>query len=210
MPKILEKVERRLGEKLFLKGDRCIGPKCAAARRAYPPGNKGKKRPRGRGGSEYGELMREKQKMRFFYGLDDAEIKRYVGSAVRERGLFRDNFLRLIERRLDVIVWRLGLAPSRRSARQLIGHGHVTVNGRLVSAPSYAVRQGETIAVARRREPAYAAAEESDHPSATMGALPRWLARDAKKPEGTVVGMPEPDELGHSFDVVKIKEFYSR
>lgn len=208
MPRVLEKVERRLGEKLFLKGERCLGPKCACVRRAFPPGPKGSKRPRGRGPSEYGELLREKQKMRFFYGLDDTEIKRYVDRASHETGLFSANFLRMIERRLDVIVWRLGLAPSRRAARQLIGHGHVAVNGRGVSVPSYAVRVGEKIALTERAQKARPTPQggENQH----RGTLPRWLSVDTALREATIVAMPEPDELGHTFDVVKVKEFYSR
>ncbi|OGZ97320.1 MAG: hypothetical protein A3J10_00870 [Candidatus Sungbacteria bacterium RIFCSPLOWO2_02_FULL_54_10] len=209
MPRILEKVERRLGEKLFLKGERCLGPKCACTRRAFPPGPKGSKRARGRGPSEYGELMREKQKMRFFYGLDDAEVKRYVDRASHETGLFSANFLRMIERRLDVIVWRLGLAPSRRSARQLIGHGHIAVNGRGVSVPSYAVRLGEKIGLTARGQKAHPMPQGAEAQPRHVS-LPRWLALDAGQGEGTIAGMPEPDELGHSFDVVKIKEFYSR
>ena len=209
MPRVLEKVERRLGEKLFLKGDRCLGPKCACARRAFPPGPKGSKRPRGRGPSEYGELLREKQKMRFFYGLDDTEVKRYVGRASHETGLFSANFLRMVERRLDVVIWRLGLAPSRRSARQLIGHGHIAVNGRGVSVPSYAVRVGEKIALTERAQKARLASQGGENQQ-RHSALPRWLTIDAASSEGTLAGMPEPDELGHNFDVVKIKEFYSR
>lgn len=211
MVRILEKVERRLGEKLFLKGERCAGPKCAAMRRAYPPGHKGSKgskRGRGRGGSEYGELLREKQKMRFFYGLDDGEIKRYVERASREAGLFATNLIRMIERRLDVVVWRMGFAPSRRSARQLIGHGHIAVNGRFVSAPSYAVRTGEKIRMAERAQKIYVSPQGTDRPHAI--APPRWLTLDKNRPEGTVAGLPEPDDLGLSFDVIKIKEFYSR
>lgn len=208
MPRILEKVERRLGEKLFLKGDRCMGPKCAGARRAYPPGRKGGKRRGGRGGSEYGELMREKQKLRFFYGLDDGEMKRYIEKASRATGLFQTNFLRMIERRLDVVTWRLGFSPSRRSARQLISHGHIAVNGRVVSAPSYAVRPGEKISLTERAQKAYPAPQESDHPH--PAAPPHWLLRNKQGWEGTVSGLPEPEELGLTFDVIKIKEFYSR
>lgn len=211
MVKVLEKVERRLGEKLFLKGDRCAGPKCAGTRRAFPPGSQGKKHRRGgrgRGGSEFGELMREKQKMRFFYGLDDGEIKRYVERASRETGVFRTNFLRMIERRLDVAVWRLGFAQSRRAARQIIGHGHLRVNGRAVSSPSYRVRPGEKIVMAQSA----GKTNGEDQPARHAGALapPRWLAADQNRREGMVVGLPEPDDLGLTFDVVKIKEFYSR
>lgn len=209
MPRVLEKVERRLGQKLFLKGDRCIGPKCAGSRRAFPPGPKGSKRRGGRGGSEYADLLKEKQKMRFFYGLDDNEIKRYVDRASHETGLFSANFLRMIERRLDVIIWRLGFAPSRRSARQLIGHRHVKINGRAVSVPSYSVRLGEKITLSERAEKIRTGGKEDEH-APRPASLPRWLTIDAATREATVAGMPEVDELGHSFDVVKIKEFYSR
>lgn len=205
MPRILEKVERRLGEKLFLKGDRCAGGKCAGTRRAFPPGPKGSKRRGGRGGSEYGDMLKEKQKMRFFYGLDDGEIKRYVERASQEAGLFNTNFLRMIERRLDVVAWRLGLAPSRRAARQLIGHGHVKVNGRAVSAPSYAVRAGETITLADRAPKAQA--DDAPHPRTSSV---KWLVTDKERRGGTVASLPQPEELGLTFDVIKIKEFYSR
>lgn len=209
MPRVLEKVERRLGQKLFLKGDRCIGPKCAGSRRAFPPGPKGSKRRGGRGGSEYADLLKEKQKMRFFYGLDDNEIKRYVDRASHEAGLFSANFLRMIERRLDVIVWRTGFAPSRRAARQLIGHGHVKINGRSVSVPSYRVRQGEKITLSERAQKMNTHDTGEGH-APRLSSFPRWLAVDAAKREAVIAGLPEIDELGHSFDVVKIKEFYSR
>ena len=205
MPRILEKVERRLGEKLFLKGDRCVGPKCAAVRRAYPPGPQRKGRGRGRGGSEYGELLREKQKVRYFYGLDDREMKRYVEAAARQTGIFGANFMSLLERRLDIVVWRLGLVPSRRTGRQLVGHGHVAVNGRTVSIPSYAVRQGDVVALTGRlgASPALTERLRAIQP-------PRWLTLDKGQSRGTMVGLPEGEELGLTFDVTKIKEFYSR
>lgn len=208
MPRVLEKVERRLGERLFLKGDRCTGPKCAGSRRAFPPGPKGgKRRHGGRGGSEYGELLKEKQKMRFFYGLDDGEVKRYVDRASHEAGFFSVNFLRMIERRLDVVTWRLGLAPSRRAARQRIGHGHVTVNGRAVSAPSYAVRAGEAITLTERARSAY---QQNQAAGQMRTSSVKWLVSDKEGRGGTVAGLPEPEELGITFDVIKIKEFYSR
>lgn len=205
MPRILEKVERRLGEKLFLKGDRCSGPKCAMVRRAYPPGPHRKGRGRGRGGSEYGELLKEKQKARFFYGLDDTEIKRYVDTAAREQGVFGANFMRLLERRLDVVVWRLGLAPSRRHARQLVGHGHIEVNGRVVNIPSYSVRRGDRVALVGKMSASPALTER-------LRAVqpPRWLTLDKGQRQGTMVAVPEGEELGLTFDVTKIKEFYSR
>ena len=147
--------------------------------------------------------------MRFFYGLDDAQVKRYVDRASHETGLFSANFLRMVERRLDVVIWRLGLAPSRRSARQLISHGHIAVNGRGVFVPSYAVRVGEKIALTERAQKARPAPQGGENQQ-RHGTLPRWLTMDTASSEGTMVSMPEPDGLGHNFDVVKIKEFYSR
>ena len=116
MAKVLEKVERRLGEKLFLKGDRCIGPKCAFTRRSYAPGLHGKRKRRG--SSEYGELLRAKQRVRFVYGLDDRDIKKYTQEAESKSGVFSSNFWHLLESRLDNAVFRLGFAPSRRNARR--------------------------------------------------------------------------------------------
>lgn len=209
MAKVLEKVERRLGEKLFLKGDRCVGPKCAMVRRAYPPGIHGKKRGgRGRGGSEFGELLHEKQKVRFFYGLDDTHIKRYVGEASRQAGIFGDNFMRALERRLDTIVWRLGFTPSRRGARQAVVHGHITVNGRSVAAPSYMVRTGDEVCIAERARRGGVFQSLTDRLRAAQP--PSHLSIDKEGACGTLERLPEAGELGLTFDPAKVKEFYSR
>lgn len=210
MPRILEKTERRLGTKLFLKGDRCLGPKCAMVRRAYAPGIHGAKKGgrRGRSASEFGELIREKQKLRFFYGLDDADIKRYVERAAAGPGVFDARLMRMIESRLDVIVRRLGFALSGRAARQIVTHGHITVNGRLVRTPSYQTKKGDVIGLTERssRLPSFVSLSErlrAAHP-------PAWLTVDPEHKTGAIAGIPERDSTGVMFDAVKVKEFYSR
>lgn len=202
----MEKKERRLGVKLFLKGDRCIGAKCAMVRRAYAPGIHGaKKRRRGRSSSEYGELMREKQKMRFLYGLDDRAVKRYVASASRAGGVFGVNLIRLIERRLDVAVRRLGFAPSMPSARQAVTHRRIAVNGRVVSSPSYGLKRGDVISFPRRAGSAEAGMEER----AGIPVSP-WFSLGDDGRSATLIADPEADAGVGIFDAVKIKEFYSR
>lgn len=208
MPRILEKTERRLGEKLFLKGDRCIGPKCALTRRSYPPGARGKSRRRGRGLSEYGELLKEKQKVRFLYGLDDSDIRRYTKKGELMAGVFSSNFWRMLESRLDNAVFRLGLAPSRRIARQMVTHGHIGLNGRLVNIPSVQLKTGDTVSI-----------KESSQRSALFRELdsrlkrvepPVWLSLDKARKAGKVIAPPEVEHLEIDFNATKIKEFYSR
>lgn len=203
--KILEKVERRLGEKLLLKGDRCAGPKCAEVRRAYPPGIHGKKRRRG--SSEFGTLLRAKQKIRYLYGLDEREIERYTKEASTRIGTFDLLFLRMIGSRLDNAVFRLGFASSRRMARHAVGYGHITVNGRRVTIPSYRVRRGEVIAIAERSRNLPPFAELDSR--LKRHEPPKWLERNTEKRTGTVMGAPE-GEAELIEEVTKIKEFYSR
>ncbi len=204
--KVLEKTERRLGEKLFIKGDRCSGPKCALVRKAYPPGLHGKTRRRA--SSEYGQLMKEKQKLRYLYGLDDGEIASYSKKAVEQSGLYSTVLLNMLERRLDNVVFRLGFAPSRRSARQAVGHRHIAVNGKTLNIPSYQVRKGEVITIKDRIAS-----------SVLFSGLdvrlknyepPKWLILDKNKKSGTVAGMPELEQGEIIVEVMKIKEFYSR
>lgn len=204
--RILEKVERRLGEKLLLKGDRCSGPKCAMTRRNYPPGIHGRRRRRGL--SEFGELLQEKQKVRFLYGLDDHEIEGYVKKAQQRAGLFSVNFLSLLERRLDNAVFRLGLAASRRIARHLVSYRHVTVNGKTVSIPSYQVKKGETIGIreASQKSPLFAELDAK----LKKYEPPKWLRLEKEKRQGIVTGIPEADDAQLTLDVAKIKEFYMR
>lgn len=205
--KLLEKVERRLGERLFLKGERCLGPKCALVRRAYPPGAHGKGRKKGRRGlSEYGELLREKQKVRFFYQLDDKDMRRYTKEAAEKAGIFSSNFLQVIESRLDNVVWKLGFASSLRVARQLVSHGHITVNGRRVNIPSYRLSKGAVVGIREASLPIFTDMEARFKKYEP----PVWLLLDKEKKMGTVVAVPIIEDLEANIKVTKIKEFYSR
>ncbi len=135
---------RREGLKLYLKGDRCYTPRCAVDRRTYAPGQHGQGRKKV---SEYGLQLREKQKTRRMYGILEGQFRRYFDKAERQQGVTGENLLRLLERRLDNIIYRLGLGASRNEARQLVRHGHFTVNGRKVNIPSFLVKVGDVIAV---------------------------------------------------------------
>lgn len=210
MTKVLEKVERRLGEKLFIKGERCAGPKCALVRKSYAPGahGKGKGKGRRRDPSEFGALFREKQKIRFAYGLDDKDLKRYITIAVSQKGTFGANVLKLLERRLDNVLYRLGFADSRRMARQAVGHGHVTVNGKRVSIPSYQTKRGNIIAL-KERSLNSGFFKGIDDKIRSYDA-PRWLLLDKGKKIGTVTRDPETDDVQTTVDITKVKEFYSR
>lgn len=208
MVKILEKVERRLGEKLFIKGDRCLGPKCAMVRRAYVPGVHGKKRAKRREKSEYSTLMNEKQKIRFLYGLDDREVKRYSKDAASRGGIFSLHFLRQLESRLDNVVFRLGLGDSRRAARQIITHGHIMVNGKPLRVPSYQAKKGDTIGLKERSLSGGIGIRLEDRLKKHQP--PKWLMLDPNKKEGSVIASPETEDAGIVFEATKIKEFYSR
>ncbi len=212
MTKVLEKVERRLGEKLFIKGDRCVGPKCALIRRSYAPGVHGK----GKGGkgrrrepSEFGSLFREKQKIRFTYGLDDKDLKKYINRAAsQKKGTFGANVLKLLERRLDNVIYRLGFADSRRMARQAIGHGHVMINGKRVSIPSYQIKKGNVISL--KEQALKSGFFKGIDDKIRSYEAPRWLSLDKGKKSGIVTGDPEADDVQLSADITKVKEFYSR
>lgn len=202
-----EKIERRLGERLFLKGSRCLGPKCAVVRRNYPPGIQGTKRRR-KDSSEYGSLSREKQKVRYFYGIDNKDIKRYTEAALKRRGVFSFHVLQLLERRLDNVVFRLGFAESRRQARQMVTHGLVMIGGRTVRTPSYQVRKGEEVALKEgaTKSLLVAAAEQR----IKKYEPPQWLQIDKAKRTGSVLRVPGEGDVEIIFDASKIKEFYSR
>ena len=205
MTKALEKVERRLGEKLFIKGDRCAGPKCALVRRTYAPGAHGKARRREP--SEFGQMFREKQKIRFIYNLDDKDLKRYITMASSQKGTFSTNVLKLLERRLDNVVFRLGFGDSRRMARQIVGHGHITVNGKIVSIPSFQVKKGSVISI---KELSLQTMFKGIDERLKSLETPRWLSLDKAKKTGTITADPDADDVQTTVDITKIKEFYSR
>jgi len=135
---------RREGEKLFLKGERCYTNKCSVTRRVYAPGQHGQQKKKL---SEYGLQLREKQKARRFYGVLESQFRRYFEMAVKRKGITGENLLQILESRLDNVVYRLGLATSRPEARQLVRHGHFTVNGQKVDIPSYLLKAGDVVAV---------------------------------------------------------------
>ena len=198
---------RREGVRLYLKGERCFSGKCAIEKRPYPPGEHGQKRTRRRI-SEYGIQLREKQKLRRIYGVLERQFRRYFAQAARRSGVTGEALLQFLERRLDNVVWRLGLASSRALARQLVSHGHFTVNDRRVNIPSYQVRPGETVAVAgpsRSLPPIVASV-------ATAGGrrLPPWLEIEGDAMRGTVLSLPARDEIDTQIQEELVVEYYSR
>jgi len=197
---------RREGVKLFLKGERCYTAKCAVERRNFPPGDHGQ----GRRAkiSNYGIQLREKQKLRRMYGLNEKQFKNYFNRAEKQKGVSGDNFLRLLERRLDNVIYRLGLSASRSLARQVVRHGHVTVNGHKVDIPSYIVRIGEVIQV-REKSRNNAMLVESLEISKGRR-IPQWLEMDAEKMEGKVIALPSREEIDTQINEQLIVEFYSK
>jgi len=203
------KLCRREGEKLFLKGQRCLSPKCAFERRGFPPGDHGRDAQfRRRRVSDYSRQLREKQKARRIYNVTEKQFRRFYGEALRRRGVTGENLLQLLERRLDNVVFRLGFSESRGHARILVSHGHFSVNGRRTDVPSMIVRQGDVLEVrASSRTRAYfkelgAAAETR--------IVPRWLERDLKSLSGKMVQNPERTDIDASLHEQLIVEFYSR
>lgn len=206
MPRILEKKERALGEKLFLKGERCAGAKCVMVRRNYPPGAHGKRKRRA--SSEFGTILREKQKVRFLYGVDDATVRRYSKEAAFAKGVFSSNFWRILESRLDNVVFRLGFSVSRRAAQQAINHGHVLVNGKTVTIPSFRVAPGDVISLKERT--ARLGLFQDLGIRLARQQTPQWLEIDLEKKTGKIAHAPDVEDLETMFDATKIKEFYSR
>jgi small subunit ribosomal protein S4 len=199
------KLCRREGVKLFLKGERCYTAKCALERRSYAPGQHGQRRTKV---SEYGTQLREKQKVRRIYGVLEAQFRRYFEMAERMRGVTGENLLVLLERRLDNMVYRMGMAPSRKAARQLVLHGHFTVAGKKVNIPSYLAKPGEIIAVVpgSKEVPAIKGSLELQ---AKKG-FPTWLEVDAEKMAGTVKQLPTKDEIAMPIKEQLIVELYSK
>jgi small subunit ribosomal protein S4 len=195
---------RREGIKLFLKGARCFTEKCAIERRNYPPGQHGLSRTKL---TPYGIQLREKQKAKNIYGVLEGQFRRYFARAEREKGITGENLLKLLERRLDNVVFRLGMAASRREARQIVAHGHVQVNGRKVSVPSYIVRVGETIQL---RPTSRLAERVADNLAAGRAAVPPWLELDAAERRGTVRGLPVREDIQIPVQEQLIVELFSK
>lgn len=197
---------RREGEKLFLKGEKCYTEKCPVDRRTYPPGQHGQGRRQRQ--TEYGLHLREKQKLRRIYGVLERQFERYYEEAARKRGVTGENLLVLLEARLDNIVYRLGFAPSRPAARQLVMHGHFAVNGHKVDIPSYQVKAGDVIAV-RERSRTLPLIKESVEAAKSRG-VAAWLDLDAEALSGTVKQLPTREEIDVQVQEHLIVEHYSR
>lgn len=202
------KLCRREGEKLYLKGERCFSPKCAIERRNQPPGQHGASRAFRRKMSDYGIQLREKQKARRIYGVLERQFRRYYAEAARRTGVTGAALLQFLETRLDNIVFRLGFATSRRQARQLVLHGHITVNGRKVNVPSFLVKAGDQIAVAERsRSSPYFTALAKELKNYRP---PAWLSLDSYTLSGSVLHLPSRDQIDTPLKEQLIVEYYSR
>lgn len=196
---------RREGIKLFLKGDRCYSDKCAVERRPKPPGQAGSKRPRE---SEYRTQLREKQRTKRMYGLLEKQFRRYYELATRQQGITGENLLRLLESRLDNVVYRLGFARSRDEARQIVRHGHITVNGRRVNIPSFRVRPGDLVAVAPKAKDLLVI--KSALISSEKIEVPAWLEVDIEKLQGKVLSLPTREMIDAPVREQLIVELYSK
>jgi small subunit ribosomal protein S4 len=196
---------RREGMKLFLKGDRCFTNKCAIERRNFPPGQHGKRRSKILG---YGIQLREKQKLKRFYGVLEGQFRLTFEAAERMRGVTGENLLSLLERRLDNVVHRLGFSGSRAQARQLVRHGHVRVNGRKVNVPSYVVGAGAVVSVKEKSKtnPLIAGAVET----AKGRGIPAWLELNASEFQGKVVTLPKREDVALQVNEKLIVELYSK
>lgn len=194
---------RREGQKLFLKGDRCYSSKCAIDRRGYAPGQHGQGRSKI---SDYGLQLREKQKAKRFYGLQETQFRNLFDKAARKTGITGENLLILLETRLDNVVFRLGFASSRKEARQLVNHGHFTVNGKKVNIPSFEVKAGDVIKVKEKstNSPKFKEVKEM-----TI-TVPSWMTVDVEKLEGKILSVPTRAEIDTPVAEHLIVELYSK
>ncbi|NLV75305.1 MAG: 30S ribosomal protein S4 [Chloroflexi bacterium] len=202
------KLCRREGMKLFLKGERCLGPKCAIEKRAYAPGMHGQKTQFRQRSSDYGLQLREKQRARRIYGVLERQFRRYFDIAVAQRGQTGSNLLALLEMRMDNLVYRLGFADSRPQARMLVTHGHFAVNGRRLDIPSAILKPGDVISV-------HETSRSSEYFKSIGQVLEQrevagWLSLNAEALSGTLVAVPTRDQIDVPLEEQLIVEFYSR
>ena len=195
---------RREGEKLYLKGDRCYTDKCAVTRRAYAPGQHGQGRKKV---SEYGTQLREKQKLRRMYGMMESQFSKYFVIADKQKGITGENLLSLLEYRFDNVIYRLGFATSRPQARQLVRHGHFSVNGKTVTIPSYIVSSGDEISV---RQKSREMNLFKDIASAGVHVTPEWLQTDLATLTGKVLSVPTREQIDVIVQEHMIVEYYSK
>ena len=180
---------RREGGKLFLKGDKCYTGKCPFEKRPTPPGQHGAGRKKV---SEYGQQLREKQKVKRIYGVQEGQFRAYYEKADRMKGITGENMLTLLERRLDNVIFRMGIGASRSQARQLVNHGHFLVNGKKVNIPSYIIKYFESIKAMK------------------VGVMPKWLEFNPEKLEGKILSLPARDDIDSQIAEHMIVELYSK
>jgi len=197
---------RRERQKLFLKGTKCFTEKCPVERRGYPPGQHGQSRRQKI--SEYGVQLREKQKIRRMYGLMEKQFRNYFDKALHQTGRTGESLVKLLERRLDNVVYRLGFAPSRKSARQLVTHGHLMVNNRIVSAPSYTVKPGDVVQVREKSKKLEMIHSSMKRVKDNM--LPSWLNLDKASMIGTFLHVPERADIPLGANEQLVVELYSK
>ncbi|WP_129598528.1 30S ribosomal protein S4 [Anaerophilus nitritogenes] len=194
---------RREGQKLYLKGERCYSDKCAVSKRGYAPGQHGQGRKKL---SNYGLQLREKQKAKRYYGLLETQFRKYFDRAEKVAGITGENLLRLLETRLDNVVYRMGFGTSRKEARQLVRHGHFTVNGKKVDIPSYEVSVGDVIKV---KEKSVSSPKFKEMIEAAT-TVPKWIETNSENLEGKVVSLPARDDVDLPIAEHLIVELYSR
>lgn len=194
---------RREGMKLFLKGDRCLSKKCAMEKRPVVPGQHGQARKKF---TEYGRQLREKQKLKRAYGLLEKQMHAYYVEAERQNGVTGEVMLSLIERRLDNVVYRMGIGSSRAEARQIVNHGHICVNGKRVDIPSYEIKAGDIISIKENKRQL----ELFKKLKEVKVVMPKWLEFDASKLEGKVLELPKRDDIDLEIAEHMIVELYSR
>jgi small subunit ribosomal protein S4 len=194
---------RRETQKLFLKGERCYSPKCALERKSYPPGQHGQGRKKA---SEYGLQLREKQKAKRFYGMLEKQFYNTFIKASKKKGKVGDNLLIMLETRLDNVVFRMGLASSRKEARQLVSHGHFLVNGKKVDIPSYSVAAGAKISVKEKSH----GSEKFKEIKEMHITVPAWMTVNPDKLEGEVLTLPTREEIDTPVAEHLIVELYSK
>ena len=199
------KLCRREGQKLFLKGERCYGGKCALSRRAYAPGQHGQARKKL---SEYGVQLREKQKAKRFYGVLESQFRSYFESAARNKGVTGEVLLQLLESRLDNVVYRMGFGSTRAEARQLVTHGHFSINGKRVNIPSYQTSVGEEIEVAEGSRKSVRFKEILDMTGSKV--VPKWIEVDQENLKGKVVAIPAREDIDLPVQEHLIVELYSK
>lgn len=197
---------RRERQKLFLKGTKCFTEKCPVERRGYPPGQHGQTRRQKI--SEYGVQLREKQKIRRMYGLMENQFRNYFDEALHQTGRTGESLVKLLERRLDNVVYRLGLAPSRKAARQLVTHGHLMVNNRVVNAPSYLMKPGDAVQVREKSKKFEVIHSSMKRIKDNM--LPPWLNLDKASMVGTFLNVPERADIPLNANEQLVVELYSK